>query len=81
MRSDTFVACHRNDDKPVVTRKTTDARELIGAARAAGISWAELAPAMGVTSRQAAERRYLRVRRGAQDDATLRAEVGAAACG
>ncbi len=44
--------------------------QLIAAARAAGASWAELAPAMGVTSRQAAERRYLRIRRGAQDDAT-----------
>ncbi|EWC64136.1 hsp18 transcriptional regulator [Actinokineospora spheciospongiae] len=35
--------------------------ELIGAARAAGTSWADLAPALGVTSRQAAERRYLRL--------------------
>jgi hypothetical protein len=33
---------------------------LIGAARAAGISWQALAPALGVASRQAAERRYLR---------------------
>jgi hypothetical protein len=33
---------------------------LIGAARAAGISWQSLAPALGVASRQAAERRYLR---------------------
>ncbi|MFE9361479.1 type III effector protein [Streptomyces sp. NPDC006978] len=38
---------------------------LIDAARAAGASWAELAPALGVASRQAAERRYLRVRPGA----------------
>ena len=38
--------------------------ELIEAARAAGVSWARLAPALGVTSRQAAERRYLRLRPG-----------------
>ncbi|MFE1377965.1 type III effector protein [Streptomyces sp. NPDC058740] len=37
---------------------------LIEAARDAGASWAELAPPLGVTSRQAAERRYLRVRPG-----------------
>ncbi|TDP97823.1 HSP18 transcriptional regulator [Labedaea rhizosphaerae] len=36
--------------------------ELITAARSAGTSWAELAPALGVASRQAAERRYLRLR-------------------
>ncbi|GAB2655776.1 hypothetical protein [Kribbella swartbergensis] len=34
---------------------------LIEAARAAGASWIQLAPALGVTSRQAAERRYLRL--------------------
>ncbi|WP_329000035.1 hypothetical protein OHA18_37080 [Kribbella sp. NBC_00709] len=34
---------------------------LIGAAREHGVSWAELAPALGVASRQAAERRYLRL--------------------
>jgi hypothetical protein len=33
---------------------------LITAARAAGASWQDLAPALGVASRQAAERRYLR---------------------
>lgn len=33
---------------------------LIAAARAAGVSWQTLAPALGVASRQAAERRYLR---------------------
>ncbi|MEW1691863.1 type III effector protein [Streptomyces sp. NPDC091265] len=38
---------------------------LIEAARAAGTSWADLAHPLGVTSRQAAERRYLRVRPGA----------------
>lgn len=37
--------------------------QLIEAARGLGTSWAELAPALGVASRQAAERRYLRVRR------------------
>jgi hypothetical protein len=36
--------------------------ELIGAARRLGASWTELAPALGVASRQAAERRYLRLR-------------------
>jgi hypothetical protein len=36
--------------------------ELITAARDAGVSWVELAPALGVASRQAAERRYLRLR-------------------
>jgi hypothetical protein len=33
---------------------------LIAAARATGVSWQALAPALGVASRQAAERRYLR---------------------
>ncbi|MGW2257729.1 type III effector protein [Streptomyces sp. NPDC001780] len=37
---------------------------LIEAARDAGASWAELAHPLGVASRQAAERRYLRVRPG-----------------
>ncbi|MEU8619544.1 type III effector protein [Streptomyces sp. NPDC048623] len=37
---------------------------LIEAARDAGASWADLAQPLGVTSRQAAERRYLRVRPG-----------------
>ena len=37
---------------------------LIEAARAAGASWADLAAPLGVASRQAAERRYLRVRPG-----------------
>ncbi|PBC80245.1 MULTISPECIES: type III effector protein [unclassified Streptomyces] len=35
---------------------------LIEAAREAGASWADLAPPLGVASRQAAERRYLRLR-------------------
>jgi hypothetical protein len=34
---------------------------LIDQARAVGVSWAQLAPALGVASRQAAERRYLRI--------------------
>jgi hypothetical protein len=34
---------------------------LIGAARDRGASWAEIAPVVGVTSRQAAEKRYLRL--------------------
>ncbi|MFI6080303.1 type III effector protein [Streptomyces sp. NPDC051217] len=38
---------------------------LIEAAREAGASWADLAGPLGVASRQAAERRYLRVRPGA----------------
>jgi len=37
---------------------------LIEAARCAGASWADLAHPLGVSSRQAAERRYLRVRPG-----------------
>ena len=36
--------------------------DLIDAARDRGASWAQLAPALGVASRQAAERRYLRLR-------------------
>jgi hypothetical protein len=35
--------------------------QLIGAVRELGVSWAEIAPALGVASRQAAERRYLRL--------------------
>jgi hypothetical protein len=42
---------------------------LITAARAAGASWQALAPALGVTSRQAAERRYLRLVPAAADQA------------
>jgi hypothetical protein len=49
---------------------------LIEAARAQGASWAGLAPALGVTTRQAAERRYLRLRpaRDAAKDAALTRE-------
>ena len=34
---------------------------LIGAARERGLTWTEIAPALGLASRQAAERRYLRL--------------------
>ena len=51
---------------------------IIEAARAAGASWATLAPALGVTSRQAAERRYLRLRPGADDGLTREQRVQAA---
>ncbi|WP_433201251.1 hypothetical protein ACQP00_30215 [Dactylosporangium sp. CS-047395] len=40
--------------------------DLIAAARRAGVSWQELAPALGVASRQAAERRFLRAATGAR---------------
>lgn len=43
--------------------------ELIDAARASGASWAQLAPVLGVASRQAAERRALRLRPGADEGA------------
>jgi hypothetical protein len=41
---------------------------LIRAARAAGASWQQLAPALGVASRQAAERRYLRLSPASADE-------------
>jgi hypothetical protein len=53
---------------------------LIAAARTAGASWQTLAPALGVSSRQAAERRYLRLvpatadQRGSTRDERVRAE-------
>jgi hypothetical protein len=53
---------------------------LVAAARRAGVSWQALAPALGVASRQAAERRYLRAapataqRRGSTRDGRVRAE-------
>jgi hypothetical protein len=52
--------------------------ELVAAARAAGASWALLAPALGVTSRQAAERRYLRSQPTGNDESTKEARVQAA---
>jgi len=45
--------------------------ELIAAARAGGASWAELAPVLGVASRQAAERRYLRMREPPREESEL----------
>ncbi len=51
--------------------------ELVGAARAAGLSWTTLAPALGVTSRQAAERRYLRMRLTGNGEPTKEARVDA----
>jgi len=50
--------------REVRERLATWEPELIEAAREAGASWADLAGPMGVASRQAAERRYLRVRPG-----------------
>lgn len=51
--------------------------ELITAARDAGASWVELAPALGVASRQAAERRYLRLRPSSTGEATGEGRVRA----
>ncbi|MFE0019890.1 HSP18 transcriptional regulator [Amycolatopsis sp. NPDC059021] len=51
--------------------------ELITAARDGGTSWAALAPALGVASRQAAERRYLRLRPSAGGEGTGEARVDA----
>jgi hypothetical protein len=51
--------------------------ELITAAREAGASWVRLAPALGVTSRQAAERRYLRLRPTGTGETTGEARVEA----
>jgi hypothetical protein len=51
--------------------------ELISAARDRGVSWTRLAPALGVTSRQAAERRYLRLRRSPGGEPTAEGRVRA----
>src|SRR4051812_41152100 len=51
--------------------------ELIAAARAGGASWASLAPALGVASRQAAERRFLRLRPSATGELTGEGRVDA----
>ncbi len=51
--------------------------ELIKAARANGTSWSALAPALGVASRQAAERRYLRLQPSATGEDTGEARVDA----
>jgi hypothetical protein len=50
---------------------------LITAARDRGASWVSLAPALGVTSRQAAERRYLRLRPSPTGEATGESRVRA----
>lgn len=52
--------------------------QLIEAAREQGVSWARLAPVLGVTSRQAAERRYLRLRPGSDAALTREERVQAA---
>ncbi|MEQ0558170.1 HSP18 transcriptional regulator [Amycolatopsis sp. NEAU-NG30] len=51
--------------------------QLITAARAAGASWVALAPALGVASRQAAERRYLRLQPSHTGEKTGEARVDA----
>ncbi|XVV00935.1 HSP18 transcriptional regulator [Actinosynnema sp. CA-248983] len=51
--------------------------ELIAAARTDGTSWAALAPALGVTSRQAAERRFLRLQPTATGETTGEARIDA----
>jgi hypothetical protein len=51
---------------------------LVGEARRLGVTWAEIAPAVGVASRQAAERRYLRLNpRGDGDPTTAEQRVAA----
>ena len=51
--------------------------ELIAEARTLGISWGALAPALGVASRQAAERRFLRLQPSATGEQTGEARVDA----
>jgi hypothetical protein len=51
--------------------------ELIAAARAGGTSWVSLAPVLGLASRQAAERRFLRLRPSATGETTGEARVDA----
>ncbi|GAA4433574.1 HSP18 transcriptional regulator [Actinokineospora soli] len=51
--------------------------ELITAARANATSWTALAPALGVASRQAAERRYLRLQPSSTGETTGEARVNA----
>ncbi|MEC3982011.1 HSP18 transcriptional regulator [Amycolatopsis sp. H20-H5] len=51
--------------------------ELITAARAAGVSWTALVPALGVASRQAAERRYLRLQPSRTGETTGEARLDA----
>ncbi|MFG1909473.1 hypothetical protein [Kribbella sp. NPDC048928] len=47
---------------------------LVGAARDRGATWAEIAPRLGLASRQAAERRYLRLKPHSTDDAATTRE-------
>ncbi len=51
--------------------------ELIAAARDGGVSWSALAPALGVASRQAAERRFLRLRPSTTGEGTGEGRVDA----
>jgi hypothetical protein len=51
--------------------------ELINAARTTGASWATLAPALGVASRQAAERRFLRLQPSTTGESTAEGRVDA----
>lgn len=51
--------------------------ELVAAARADGVSWASLAPVLGVASRQAAERRFLRMQPSTTGETTGEARVDA----
>ncbi|MEA5365242.1 HSP18 transcriptional regulator [Amycolatopsis sp., V23-08] len=51
--------------------------ELIAAARDSGASWTSLAPVLGVASRQAAERRFLRLQPSATGEETGEARVHA----
>ena len=54
---DALAALHQLRDRLVAWEP-----RLIETARGQGVSWARLAPALGVATRQAAERRYLRLR-------------------
>lgn len=51
--------------------------ELINAARTTGTNWATLAPALGVASRQAAERRFLRLQPSTTGESTAEGRVDA----
>jgi hypothetical protein len=69
---DALIALHQLRDE-----LATWEPELINAARVKGASWAAIAPALGVASRQAAERRYLRLRPSVTGEATGEARVQA----
>ena len=51
--------------------------DLVAAARQQGVTWEALAPALGVASRQAAERRFLRVQHSSATDETAEDRVRA----